>query len=113
MKTHLSTFPDEDFPNKDMVDGAGALLRNNQQYNGYFFTDAHKTKAQKQIRVIEEEATENSVAHPDGDMVWTRLSTDTMQQLYSKSKRPYDQATTMGRTSAPAVSSHLPHDQII
>lgn len=113
LKAHLASFPDEDFPNKDTVGRAKTLLRENQQAQGYYFSDANKTKTQKKISAVEEDATDNSVAHPDWEILWTRLSTDTMQQPYSKSKRPYDQATTMGGTTAPDVSSNLPHDQII
>ena len=49
MKAYLSLFPDEDFPNKDLVGHAKEFLQNNQQAKGYFFTDAHKTKTQKLI----------------------------------------------------------------
>lgn len=111
LRLHLSSFPDESFPDEAKVGSAQKLLHDNLQAKGYFFTDEQKTKTHKKISAIEEEATDNSAAHPDGEILWTRLSTDTMQQPHSKSTRPWDQATTMGGTSAPDVSSHLPHDK--
>jgi hypothetical protein len=83
---------------------AEKVLSDNQQSKGYFFSESLKTKVQKKISVVEQEATEYSVAHPDGELVWAKISTDTMQAPFQKTTRPYDQAATMGGTSAPMVS---------
>jgi hypothetical protein len=63
---------------------AEKVLSDNQQSKGYFFSESLKTKVQKKISVVEQEATEYSVAHPDGELVWTKISTDTMQAPFQK-----------------------------
>ncbi|KAK3986534.1 hypothetical protein QBC44DRAFT_311223 [Cladorrhinum sp. PSN332] len=94
-------------PRVVFIKKSDTLLLENVNTQGYYFTDKLKTKTQKKINAIEEESTGSSAAHPDGEILWTRLSTDTMEQPYTKSKRPWNQEATMGGTLATDAARKL------
>ena len=101
---HLSSYPDLNYPNSDQVEAARELVEppppEDRKDRKLTAKAAENIKLKKEM---EEKATKGSSLHPNAELVWTRLSSLSIQRPFMAHKRIMSQNAAMGNVSANSV----------